>query len=66
MESEDLRIGREIIDLLKDNGIELEIGIKNQIILKVCEAYEMGRENGFREGLEESCNMIKDKLEGIE
>ena len=60
-----LDIGREIITELKMKDIELDGGFRNFIILKVAESYNLGVEEGIKQGMDITCKAFEEKLGSI-
>lgn len=65
MENKSLDFGIEIVNMLREKGINVDGGLSNNIILKVSEAYETGKEHGIKEGIESVCKDIEVKLSVI-
>lgn len=65
MENKSVDLGVEIVKMLREKGIEVDGGLSNNIILKVSEAYETGKEVGVKEGIEFACNEMEKRLSVI-
>jgi len=62
MYDETMRVSKEIFNLLKEAGIELDVGLSNSIILKVADAFETGREQGVKKGIGKAIDEFENKL----
>lgn len=60
-----LDFGREIIKLLEEKGYGIDAGLGNSIIIKVAEAFETGKEQGIKNGIEQSCKELERKISYI-
>lgn len=65
MDNKAVELGIEIVKMLREKGIEVDSGLSNNIILKVSEAYETGKEDGVKEGIECACNEMERKRSTI-
>lgn len=55
--------GKEIIELLKNQGIQLEQKLENTIDLLAFEMFEKGKEEGIKEGIRIGTNKVCNELE---